>query len=115
MEIVFRIALFAILVMMLLTIVLDPLLQRFTLRDKYVRITDGKYKGREGKVVNDAWLFNLYHRFNIEVNVPANEAEIRARFEKGWGDRVTELIDQAKEGYGPRHGAIVSRKQIEVT
>jgi len=47
------------------------------------------------------------------INVPANEKEIRDRFTAGWGEDVQELVDNMKEGNGPRHCVGVWRWQVE--
>lgn len=94
--------------------VADYLLKPKSLFLVRVEIIKGKHKGRVGKVTNFPTLLNLWHYRYVSVNVPANEEEIRARFTKGWGERVVELVDNMKQGFGPRHWVKVPRKNVRV-
>lgn len=67
---------------------------------KTLRVKSGPHVGREGKLVSIPWLSNLFN-YHMTLNVPATEEEIRRDF-PGCGERVVELIDEMKQGHGPR-------------
>lgn len=61
-------------------------------------VLSGPHAGRTGNRVGGWDWFGL----RLTLNVPASEEEIRARYSAEWGPRVGELIDEMKEGHGPR-------------
>lgn len=68
----------------------------------HLEIISGPHAGRHGKVVSIAWIGTLWN-FRPVINVAATEEEILAQFGEGWGDRVGELVQEMKDGHGPRH------------
>ena len=78
----------------------------------FVRVAAGPHAGRSGNVVGFPYFGNLWHR-RLTINVPATEAEIREKYEAGYGDRIGELFDEMEQGRGPRHWVRVWYWQVE--
>jgi len=79
-----------------------------------VKVVDGPHKGREGKITSQCWIGSLYNR-RPYVNVAATEEEIRQEYGEGYGKDIVTLIDEMKEGYGPRHWIKVWLSETEFT
>jgi len=94
-------------------ILADAWLQhRRSMHLSYVVVTHGPFKGRKGKIVNHSWVGNLYHTW-LQLNIAANEQEIRDRWGKAYGEKINDTIDQMKRGVGPRICVRVTRNCIQ--
>jgi hypothetical protein len=76
-----------------------------------VKVVKGLNIGRVGFVVSNPWIGNLWNLL-LTINVPATKQEIVRVYNDGWQNQIGELLQNAKEGHGPRYWISVWRWQV---